>query len=159
MQNYCDLSVANMLSGPRLRKRSQSMSESGEFSHPPSVTRERLGSMRYVETPNDCLLTPMRRGSQSQSQPDMNDVFMETPIGLGSSTRLEGRIQPDWDAIDKDLNYLEHMSKKADSIYSTQVKQGYSRMMMTLVQTERELATTWTVRGYSFYRFQEDPII
>ena len=121
MHNYCDLSVANMLSGPRLRKRSQSMSESGEFSHPPSVTRERLGSMRYVETPNDCLLTPMRRGSQSQSQsqPDITDVFMDTPIGLGSSTRLEGMIQPDWDAIDKDLNYLEHMSKKAGSIMLT----------------------------------------
>ena len=139
MQNYCDLSVANMMSGSRLRKRSQSISEFGESSNPPSITRERLGSMRYVETPNDCLLTPMRRGSQSQSQPDVSEVFMETPIGLGRSTRLEGMFQPDWDAIDKNLNYLEHISKKAGSIYSTQVRQGYNTMMTTLIQTEREL--------------------
>ena len=95
--------------------------------------------MRYIETPNDCLITPMRRGSQSQSQPDMSDVFMETPIGMGSSTRLEGMFQPNWDALDKELTDLEYMSRKADSIYSTQVKQGYRRMMTTLATTEKEL--------------------
>ena len=54
--------------------------------------------MRYIETPNDCLITPMRRGSQSQSQPDVSDVFMETSTRIGASTRLERIFQPDWDA-------------------------------------------------------------
>ena len=122
-----------MLSGPRRRKRSKSESE---FLNPP-VTRDRLGSMRYIETPVDCLVTPMRG---SQSQPDMNDVFLETPLGLGSSMRLDsGIIQPDWDAIDKDINYLEALSRRLGTEPSTQVKLGYERILTTLIQTEREL--------------------
>ena len=93
--------------------------------------------MRYVETLVDCLITPIRG---SLSQPDINDVFLETPLGLGSSTKLDsGTIQHDWDAIDKDINYLEALSKRIGSVSSTQVKLGYERILTTLIQTEREL--------------------
>ena len=56
MQNYCDLSEENVLPGARRRIKSKSESEFGNQ----SVTRERLGSMRYVDSPIDCLLTPVR---------------------------------------------------------------------------------------------------
>ena len=122
-----------MLVGRRRRKQSKSESE---FLNPP-VTRDRLGSMRYDKIPVDCLLTPMRG---SQSEPDMNDVFLETPLGLGSSTRLEsGIIQPNWEAIDKDITYLERLSARVGLIPSTQVKLGYERILTTLIQTERQL--------------------
>ena len=97
MQNYCDLSVENMISGTRRRIKSKSESEFG--SQP--VIRERLGSMRYVDSPNDCLLTPVRR-IENPSHPladliDIHDEFMETPLGEGSNTRLEPEIfLPDW---------------------------------------------------------------
>ena len=133
MHNYCDLSVENMLSGTRRRMRSKSESE---FEDPP-VTRDRLGSMRYVEAPVDCLITPSR---EMFSQPNRNDEFLETPLGLGRSTRLdEGLIQPDWDTIDTDLNYLEYLAKKYGAAPTAQVKFGYDRMLTTLVQTERAL--------------------
>ena len=61
-------------------------------------------------------------------------------MGLGSSTRLEqGIIQPDWDTIDTDLNYLEALSKKFGAAPPTQVKLGYERILTKLIQTERAL--------------------
>ena len=145
MQNYCDLSVENMLSGTRRRIKSKSESEFGSQ----SVTRERLGSMRYVDSPIDCLLTPVRR-IENPSHPlidyrteidlNANDEFMETPLGEGSSTRLEPEIfQPDWETTDSDLNYLEAMLKKYGVAPPMSIKSSYNKMMTRLTLIERKL--------------------
>ena len=122
--------------GPRRRRKSKSESE---YLNPP-VTKNRLGSM-LDEIPVDCLVTPTGRSLRgSMSQPDMTDVFLETPLGLGSSTRLEsGIIHPNWEAIDKDIAYLEGLSARVGSTPSTLVKLGYERILTTLIQTERQL--------------------
>ena len=130
-QSHCDLSVGNILPGTRRRLRSKSESE---FENPP-VARDRASSLSRVEPLIDGTITPSR---EMFSQPIRNDEFLETPLGLGRSTRLdEGRIQPDWDTIDTDLNYLEAISKKHGTAPTTLVKLNYDRLMLTLVQTER----------------------
>ena len=97
--------------------------------------------MRYVDSPIDCLLTPVKRVISPPHLLDhIDDEFIETPWGEGSSTRLAREtIQPDWDTIDTDLNYLEAMSKRFGKEPPTGIKLSYDRMLGSLVQIERSL--------------------
>ena len=130
-KSHCDLSEGNILSGTRRRLRSKSESE---FEDPP-VTRDRTGSLSRMKSPAGLLSTP---GQEKDFQP--SDMFMETPLGLGSSTRLdEGLIQPDWETIDCNLNYMEAMAKKFGTAPTAEVKANYNSMFATLSQIERSL--------------------
>ena len=141
-QSHCDLSVGNILPGTRLRLRSKSESE---FENSP-VIRDRTGSLSRVETLADGMITP-GRGFAPQS--DTEDAFMETPIGLGSSTSLdEGKFWPDWDTIDTDLKYMEAMSKKHGMAPTTLDMLNYDRMLTTLVQLRGHCSSMDSLRIY-----------
>ena len=133
MHNY-SMSGEKLTIGARRRKKSKSESE---YLNPPAG-KNRLGSMMN-EITSDCLDTPSGRSLRgSTSQPDISDVFIETPLGLGSSTRLaSGLIFPNWESIDQDITDLEGLSEKVGP-ESIDVKLICDRLMTRLIQINRK---------------------
>ena len=129
MHNY-SMSGEKLTIGARRRKKSKSESE---YVNPPTA-KNRLGSMMN-EITLDCLYTPSGRSLRgSTSQPDMSNVFLETPLGLGSSTRLaSGLIFPSWENIDQDIINLEGLSARVGP-NSIEVKLACDRLMTRLIQ-------------------------
>ena len=92
------------------------------------------------ETTLDCLDTPSGRSLRtSTSQPDMSDVFLETPLGFASSTRLvSGLILLRWEKVDQDIIDLEGLAARVGP-NSVNVELVYDRLMTRLIQINRKL--------------------